>query len=223
MKIHWIKILGITFTFSLVLHLLIISGVLADLIGAEGFYAHFAVAGWLFFLYPLTMIGASLVVSYWVKQNQIRHFFIALLTSLTINFLLFNLISMYGKIETINLTQHMYKNDPQSRPILDPQRPLSIIDPLVVKQNVTSPIYIVVHALPGVLESGKSKVEIKKDSYPDSKVWGEGILFSSDEQAQGGRIIYKVSIDFAPDNNWNSGIVIVKGKNGELAYSIIER
>lgn len=223
MEIHWIKILGITFAFSLILHFLIISGILADLIGAEGFFSHLVVVGWLFYLYPLNIVGSSLAIACWVENNKIHHFFITLLASLTINFILFNIMSIHGKIKTTNLTQQMYHNNPQSRPVLDPQRPLSIIDPLGVKQNVTSPINIVVHALPGVLESGKSRVEIRSEYYPDSTGWGEGTLFSNGEQAQGGRIIYTASVDFVPDKNWHSGIVIVKGINGEIETSHIQR
>ncbi len=223
MKIQWIKILGITFSLSLMLHLSIISGFLADLIGAEGFYSHFAVLGYLFYLYPLSMIGASLFIAFWVKQNKTRHFFIALLTSLAINMLLFSVMSMFAKIQAANSIQQMYKDDPQSRPRLDPQRPLTIVDPLVVKENTTSPINIVVYALPGVLESGKSKAKIKKDANPASQIWGEGVLFSNEEQTQEGQIIYRASIDFVPDKDWKSGIIIVRGKNKEVDFSIIQR
>ncbi|PIE54226.1 MAG: hypothetical protein CSA35_06685, partial [Dethiosulfovibrio peptidovorans] len=117
----------------------------------------------------------------------------------------------------------MYKDDPQSRPRLDPQRPLTIVDPLVVKKNTTSPINIVVHALPGVLESGKSKAKIKKDADPTSQVWGEGVLLSNGEQTQEGQIIYRASIDFIPDKDWDFGIIIVRGKNEEFESSIIQR
>ncbi len=223
MKIHWIKILGVTFSLSFILHLSIISGFLADLIGAEGFYAHLTFLGYLFYLYPLSMIGASLVIAFWVKQNKIRHFFIALLTSVAINVLLFNAMSMFARIQTANRMQQMYKDNPQSRPHLDPQRPLTIVDPLVVKQNTTSPINIVVYALPGVLESGKSKAKIKKDANPASQVWGEGVLFSNGEQTQEGQIIYRASINFVPDKDWNSGIIIIRGKNEEIESSLIQR
>ncbi len=223
MKIHWRKILGVTFAFSLVLHLSIISGLLAHLIGAEGFASGFVFLGWLFYLYPLSMIGASLVIAYWVKQNRTRHFFIALSVSLAINFLLFCIVSIYFRIQTDNSIQQMYKDDPQSRPLLDPQRPLSIVDPLVVKKSVTSPIHIVVYALPGVLESGKSKAEIKKDARPDAQIWGEGFLFANGEKTPDGQIIYTASIDFVPDKDWKSGIIIVRGKNGEFEFSTIQR
>ncbi len=223
MKINWIKIFVVTLSFSIVLHLSIISGLLAKLTGAEGFHAGYTVLGHLFYLYPLSMIGASLITAFWVKQNKIRHFFVALLTSLAINVLLFSMMSIYTGIKTDNRIQQMYKDDPQSKPNLDPKRPLTIVDPLFVKRNSTSPINIVVYALPGVLENDKNKAEIKKDADPISQIWGEAVLLSSGEQTQEGQIIYRASIEFVPDENWSSGIIIVRGKNGEFESSIIQR
>ncbi|PIE20736.1 MAG: hypothetical protein CSA61_00830 [Neptuniibacter caesariensis] len=223
MKIHWIKLLGVTFSFSLILHLSIISGVLADLIGAEGFYAQYAFLGYLFYLYPLSMIGASLIVTVWVKHNKTQHFFITLLTAVAINVLLFSAMSMFARIQTADRIQHMYHDNPQRRPLLDPQRPLTIVDPLVVKQNTTSPIDIVVYALPGVLESGTSKAQIKKGPDLAYRLWGEGVLVSNGERTKEGRIIYRASIDFEPDKDWDSGLIIIRGNNGEVETSIIQK
>lgn len=223
MKIHWPKTVITVLVPALLLNLALVAGLVAELPGAEGFYGHFVVVAWMGILYPIAIIGAALIVAILVKEKRFIHFLVALGLALLINGTFFLFVVMYGKSQSSKATEQMYADNPMSRAIFDAERPLSIAQPTFSQEGVVSPAEVVVYAKPGVLEDGKSVVEIRSHNFDsiETVLWGSEILTTKKELAPDGeRLIYTATVEFNPPENWERGQILVRGTSDSV--SVVE-
>jgi len=217
--IRWIPVVSIPFTVSITFHFLLALGVVAYFIGEKGFYGHLTLLSWLIIIYPILILFSAALVASWVKKRKYAHFFISLSISIVINLIMVGMADMYSINKQQKLTQVMYENEPQSRALLDPQRPLTIASPLIQKRNAVSPLNIIVYAVDGVLDEKGSIAEVRADAFKNSERWGMGILKSNGELAPDGkRVIYYSTIEFSPPMGWEEALVIIRGSNGEFEF-----
>ena len=154
-----------------------------------------------------------------IKERRFLSIIIMLSLTMLSVFIFIQISSAINEKRNLKITEEMYIDNPQRRPVLDSKRPLSIIEPLVFIENASSPIDIVVYALPGVLEDGQSMVKIMDDVFFEN-IWGQEILQSTGEEVEG-RIVYRAKVIFAPAENWESGIIVVEGDSGNADFANI--
>lgn len=205
-------VIGVTLAIATLFHVLIVTGMLGKLLKiTDGFHSGIALGMWLIVLYPATILGAALVVAGLVEQQRLSHFFLAAFVSVGINFFLVNMFMLYNQFKVDVRVQESYESDPQSRPLHDPKRPLSLIDVKVIKRDERLFAQLVVHALPGALDGTSNNVKVKPNPYPDSPSWGLGELKDTGKLSAAGRIIFNGEVVFTPPQDWQEGIIFVIG------------
>jgi hypothetical protein len=152
---------------AILLQLSLLTGIFSDIVDADGFYSGFVVLEWLFYVVPAVVLLPPLVSLIVVKENRLKFFTSMLLVGVLFNTIGFTLTGMYNTAKQNEAVQQMYTDDPQRLPLLDPNRPLTIMKPWLGEELQES-LEIEVYAHIDYVSAEESLVaELRSDLRPD--------------------------------------------------------
>jgi len=211
-KIHWKEIVIIPFIASTIFLLALIFGVPEHSVVASLPYD--IIIG---FAYTLLPFIAALLVTFFVKNRRILHFFIALVVAWTILGAMFSLRNTYNQAQNEEIRQ-LIKEEINS---------IAISKTSITKEGAKYFAEVLVSVLSDsdILKPGKSIIEIRTDNSPNSRVWGMGTIsispYGYGYWGNKPMTMYRARFEVIPDEIWKKAVVVVKGENGKIEFGEI--
>jgi hypothetical protein len=216
--VHWKRILLIVAPFNILWStlwfLLPFSGVFGEGLGPAIGIVYVT----LYAVIPLAILTSSAIASVFMQENRLKHFFAAIMVSMVVNLVIYGGIIAYDSTKNYQATQQEYIGNPYARPLEDPERPATLIEPVSEKEITGSPLTVVVYAQPGVLignsdSFGKVLLRKARVEYQQSEgeILGEGNLQIQRHLSPDGRNVYRATIPFSLPEKQEIASVEVEG------------